>query len=244
MKNLHSLGILASLLVGILFSSANVMADPFKNLTFLTENYAPYNYSKDGKLQGISIGLMLRIFKRAGSSKTVNDIQLLPWARAYRLAQDKKNTVLFVMTRTKSRENMFKWVGPITPTTIAVIAKKSLRAKIDNFTDLNKYKIGAIRDDIGELLLKKNGLSSSNIHLTNSSVSTAKMLASGRIDMWAYESQVALWNLMEIGENSDDYEVLYLLEESMLYIALQKDTDDTVVTSMQEALDAVVKQEK
>ncbi len=182
---------------------------------------------------------MLRIFKQAKSSKRLSDIRVVPWARAYKLAQAKKNTVLFSMTRTKSREDMFKWVGPIFPTTIGIIAKKGLKAEISSFEDLKRYRLGAIREDIGELLLKKGGFDAKKIQLTNSSANTAKMLASGRIDMWAYETQVALWNLREAGENLDDYEVVHKLEESMLYIAIQKDTDDAVVARMQEALDAV-----
>ncbi|MES9903177.1 MAG: ABC transporter substrate-binding protein [Sedimenticola sp.] len=243
MKKLHPLSILILLISGTLLAPGNASADPFKNLTFWTENYAPFNYSQNGETQGIAVDLMLGIFKQVKSSKTLNDIKVMPWARAYKLAQEKKNTVLFVMTRTKSRENMFKWVGPVAPTTIGIIAKKGLMAKINSFEDLKRYRLGAIREDIGELLLKKSGFDAKKIQLTNSSANTAKMLASGRIDMWAYETQVALWNLREAGENPDDYEVVHNLEESMLYIAIQKDTDDAVVARMQEALDAVVKSE-
>ncbi len=55
MKKLHTLSILILLISGILLAPGNVSADPFRNLTFLTENYAPFNYSQNGETQGISV---------------------------------------------------------------------------------------------------------------------------------------------------------------------------------------------
>jgi ABC-type amino acid transport substrate-binding protein len=97
------------------------------------------------------------MFKRAESSKTVEDIKVQPWASGYVLAQEKKNTVLFSTTRTQTRENLFKWADPINPTRVSVVTKKDRNIKISSFDDFAAYKIGAARQDIGELLLKKNG---------------------------------------------------------------------------------------
>jgi len=85
--------------------------------------------------------------------------------------------------------------------------------------------------------LLNRGVDQDSIYRTNSSENTAKMLIAGRIDLWAYESSVAFWNLHEQGENSDDYEVIKVLEEAYLYFAIQKDTSDLLVTRLQRALD-------
>ena len=233
-----AIALLTLVIVGI-FNSGKVTAGSIDGLTFLTENYAPFNYQKDGKVQGISIDLLLDMFKQADTTKGLKDIKVLPWARGYKLAQVKKNTVLFSTTRTETREKMFKWVGPIIPTKISVIARKDRKLSIGSDKDFDKFKIGAVRDDIGELLLLKRGVNPKRIYRTNSSTNTAKMLAAGRIDMWAYEQSVAYWNLKEMGENPDDYEVVSVLEESQLYFAIQKDTDDGVVGELQASLDKV-----
>lgn len=157
----------------------------------------------------------------------------------YGLAQDKENTVLFSTTRTEARENLFKWVGPITPTRVSVVAKKDRNIKISSFDDFAAYKIGAVREDIGELLLKRNGVSTDKIQKINSSKIAARMLVANRIDMWAYEESVAYWNLKDEGQNLGDFEVVFVLEESDLYFAIQKDTDDTLVSRLQSALDSV-----
>lgn len=219
-------------------------SDSLGELKFITENYGPFNYEKDGKLQGTSVELLLKIFKQAGTGRGLKDIELMNWARGYKLAQTTKNTVLFSTTRTKSRENLFKWVGPISPTKIAIIGKKNSGIEIRSDDDLKKFRIGAVRDDIGELLLLSKGIGREVIYRTNSSKTTSKMLAAGRIDLWAYESKVAFFNLREQGEDPDDYEVLRTLEQSHLYFAIQKDTSDELVNRMQAALDKVRAAEK
>lgn len=232
------------LVIGAMAVPARVVADPIGDLVFLTENYAPFNFSKDGKVQGTSVELLLKIFEQAGSSMTVENIKVLPWARGYGLAQNKENTVLFSTTRTETREDMFKWVGPIEPTRISVIAKKKRNIKINSFDDLSAYKIGAVREDIGELLLKKIGVPISKIQQINSSKNAAKMLIADRIDIWAYEKSVAFWNLSAEGQSLDDFESVFVLEESELYFAINKDTDDELVAKLQSALDAVRAMEK
>jgi len=214
-------------------------ADALGELTFITEDYAPFNFQKEGKIQGTSVDLLLKMFKLAGTNRGLKDIEVMNWARGYKLAQDTKNTVLFSTTRTKERENLFKWVGPISPTRITIIGKKNSGIKIASDEDINKYRVGAVRDDIGELLLLSKGIDPKNIYRTNSSKTTAKMLVAGRIDLWAYESSVAFFNLQQLGENLDDYKVIKSLEESFLYFAIQKDTSDLFVRELQRALDKI-----
>mgnify|MGYP002830677661 CR=1 FL=1 len=83
-------------------------ADDLAPLNFFTENYAPFNYVEDNKLRGISVELLGKIFRQANSAKTLKDVKVVPWARGYKFAQLKKNTVLFSTTRTKAREKLFK----------------------------------------------------------------------------------------------------------------------------------------
>ncbi len=240
---LHVLAVLFLCPVLVCFSFFT-KADALGELTFITENYAPFNYQKDGEIRGTSVDLLLKMFKQAGTQRGLADIEVMNWARGYQLAQTTKNTVLFSTTRTKSRENLFKWVGPISPTKIAIIGKKNRGIEINSDTDLNNYRIGAVRDDIGELLLLSNGIGREHIYRTNSSKTTARMLIAGRIDLWAYESRVAFFNLREQGENPEDYEVLRVLEESFLYFAIQKDTSDQLVRKLQAALNNVRAAEK
>ena len=91
--------IAATLLFATQLSTARA-DDPFRDLHFITENYAPFNFKEGGILQGSAVDILLRMFAVAKSSKTAADVEVLPWSRGYRLAQTQENTVLFVTTRT------------------------------------------------------------------------------------------------------------------------------------------------
>jgi polar amino acid transport system substrate-binding protein len=223
----------------LLFVSFSLRAQTVDDLTFITEEYAPLNFQKDGKVQGVAVDALTEIFKLIGSKKTAGDIKLWPWARGYETALKEKNTALFAMTRTEARENLFKWVGPIMPSRIVLIAKKARGINIKAPEDINKsnYKIGVVREDIGEQALLTLGIKRERINETNSGFNAAKMLQSDRIDMWAYGDAVALWNLKELGYKTSDYEEVYVLKESQQYYAFHKDTDEKVIAQLQAALD-------
>lgn len=92
----------------------SLQAVDIPNFKIMTENYPPFNMeNKDGKLVGIGVEVFTEMLKRVGSSQTKEDFELMPWSRAYNIVQTKKNSVLFTTSRTKEREELFKWVGPL-----------------------------------------------------------------------------------------------------------------------------------
>ena len=101
-----------------------VSAQTVDDLTFITEDYPPFNFERDGKRQGIAVDALAEMLALAGARKTRADIKVWPWARGYETALKEKNTVLFSTTRTEAREGLFKWVGPIMPSRIVLVAKK------------------------------------------------------------------------------------------------------------------------
>ena len=97
-------GMMASLL---LISVQPPLSD---NMTILTENLPPLNYVEDGLLVGPSVEIVREIQRRVGSNEP---IEVYPWARAYKMALEEENVVLFSMTHTKDRLDKFKWIGPL-----------------------------------------------------------------------------------------------------------------------------------
>jgi polar amino acid transport system substrate-binding protein len=152
--------------------------------------------------------------------------------------------MLFSTTRTKQREPLFKWVGPIIDTQIGIIAPKSKHLKINSIKDLNKYKIGAVINDIGEQLLLADGVKKENIDAisgTNPVVVNFQKMGKGRIDCFAYETNVAMYGAKSYQIDQNDFEVVYILKKGQLYYAFNKKTDDKIIKKYQEALDAIKK---
>lgn len=218
--------------------SGEVVAGPQLNqLEYITEDYPPFNYVEDGRLKGIAVELLVAATALAGSPVQVKDIRIQPWARAFHNTLEGPSRVLFSTTRTAARETLFKWVGPIGSNHVVLLAKKSRAIRIDNLQQLNHYRIGAIRDDVGELFLRDLHLENAIISLGVTANSIAKMLQSDRIDLWAYGESSALQTLTSIGAHSDDYHVVYILKTLELYYAFSRDVEDKLVNQLQIAID-------
>lgn len=210
------------------------------DIYFTTENYPPYNFEENGKLQGISVELLILMLKKLNAKQTIKDIHLKPWARGYNALLKIPNTCLFSTIRTKQRESLFKWVGPITTTSISLIARKDKNIKINSVKDIYNYKIGVVRDDIGEQLLLKAGIPSENLDRIsgiNVITQSIKKLNKARFDAWAYDHDVALWTIKKFGFDPDDYQIVYSLQKGDLYYAFHKDSSDLLIQKLQKALD-------
>lgn len=225
-------------LVGCWLFATTATADLSK-LNFITEEYPPYNFKRDGELQGISVDILEAIFGLTGTDLSRRDIRVLPWARGYDTALNDPNTVLFSTTRTPSRDSLFKWVGPIARDRVTLIARRDRHLSLDSIDALNAsdYQVAVIREDIGAQRLREAGANPGRILQAISNTSALRMLERGRVDLWAYSEDVAFWIIEENGLEVRDYESIFTLSESDLYFALHLDTEDRLVETLQMALD-------
>jgi polar amino acid transport system substrate-binding protein len=214
-------------------------ANDLDQLNFITESYPPYNYKEKGKLQGISVDLLLAATQKSSSLLTTKKIRVLPWPRAYNMAILGPKIVLFSTTRTEEREPKFNWVGPIAPTRIVLLAKKSNSIVINTPADIKKYTVGTIPNDIGDQLVKELGMANSSIKHVAKAESLAKMLDADRIQLWAYEENVARWFIKQEGLNNSEFEAVYTLKESDLYYAFSKDVKKEALELLQKSIDEV-----
>lgn len=236
MKKMITLIATLVLTFGLAVNASAMGAD---DLTYMTEQYPPFNYEEGGKVTGISVDLLDAVLKEMGASKSSSDFKVLPWAQGYKRVQSEPGTALFAMTLTDERKPLFKWVGPFIDTNIAIVTKKGSGVAIGSDADLNKYKYGVIRDDIGMQLLASAGVAESNMDITSKMDSNLKKLAAGRVDAVSYEQTSMFYQIKNAGMNTGDYEVAYVLKKGSLYYAFHKDTPDALIAEFQKALDTV-----
>jgi polar amino acid transport system substrate-binding protein len=208
-----------------------------------TEHYPPYNMkSITGKLKGSSIEVLDAVFKEMKSTQTIKDVKLRSWTKSYKIAKKINNTMVFSTTRTDSREKLFKWVGPIATATVGVVALKSKKIVIDKISDFNKYKIGAVLADVGETLLLDAGVNKKSIQYVKGedaiNISFTKM-QKNRIDMFAYNLNVAFANAKMEGFDISRYEIIYTLKVGQQYFAFNKNTDDEIIKKWQKSLNTI-----
>jgi len=210
-------------------------------ITFMTEQYPPFNFEKNGELQGIAVDLLIGMLQKAGSSISRKDIQLLPWARGYQDVLMQKNTCLFSTTRTQEREKLFRWVGPIARNKVALLARQGKKYHISSATDLKNYTFGVIKDDVGEQLLLGAGVPATSIQRVNTSLQNIKKLLMGRIDFWSYGEIVARWQINELGFDRNDFQTAHVLQTKDLYFAFHRQTDPGIVGLLQNILEKMKK---
>ena len=205
-------------------------------LMILTENLPPLNYLENDVLVGPSVEIVKEIQRRVGSNEP---IQVYPWARAYKIALEEKNVILFGMTYTKVREDKFKWVGPIATKRDILVAKKGSGIKINSLEDAKKVKrIGTLRDDTREHLLKSHGFT--NLESVSDEQLNAKKLALGRIDLWAIKIP-GLRTVCDLaGVDYTEFEEVYHLREIDLMIAFSKKTSDSIVQKWEDAFHEMI----
>lgn len=221
-------------------AGAVTWAQGIDRLVLMTESYPPMNYEQDGTLKGISVDLMDRMLKITGSGLDRGDIRLMPWARAYRDLQEKENTVLFLMNRNKSREHLFKWVGPVVTLKYVMIARKERNIRINSVSDFQHYRIGVVSKDLGELLVKEMKVQPFSIEPVPSGELNLMKLNRNRIDLWIYDETVAKWIILDNGCDLKDYEIVYTLDnKSTSFFAFHRNIDDSIIKKFQYALDAL-----
>jgi polar amino acid transport system substrate-binding protein len=227
-------------LLGLLLAfSMQAKADDFNQLTIMTEDFPPFNYKEDGKAAGSAVDLLMQASAAVGKPIDNDKINVMTWARAYKAVQSGPNALLFSMTRTDTREDLFKWAGPIGANRLVIWAKKSSGiAPFDNVKD-NPEKVGVVRDTVGDQLMVAAGATDDGLMRNSKPEGAAKMLMSDRVKLWAYSENSAIQQLKDAGANIDDYEVVHVLKSSELYFAFSKDVDDSVVQLLQKGIDLV-----
>ena len=210
----------------------SAMASNFK---ILTENYAPFNYTENGKLTGLSSEVMQEILKRIDHP---NNIKVMPWSDAYNLISNTQGYILFSMTRTREREGLFKWVGPIAKNQWVFYAKKGSGLKIGSIDDARKVaKIGTCKDSAAEQFLKKEKFA--NIVSVVDDSENAKKLNAGEIDLWIVGDLQGVYKTKAAGIDPSGLEKIFEIKDTQLYIAFSKATEDSEIAKWQKALDAL-----
>jgi polar amino acid transport system substrate-binding protein len=189
-------------------------------LTILTEHQPPLNYVEGGVLVGPFVEIVKEIQRRVGSHE---QIKVYPWPRAYRMALEEENIVLFGTTHTELRHDKFKWIGPLATKRDILIAKKGSGIKISSLEDAKKVnRIGTVRDDSREQYLKLKGFT--NLEPVSSEQKNVQKLVLGRIDLWTYKKPGFKTVCKLAGFDYNEIEEVYSLREINVDIAFSKKT--------------------
>ena len=205
-------------------------------LLIVTEDVYPLNYldKETGEIKGFAVEYLKDILKKA---KLEHTLEMLPWARAYKIAQNKSNVLIFGLARTAERENNFIW--------------------LTDFITLDFYLYG-LRSRTDEITKKDENYLDSPIGVIRYDFNHTEMLSAGYKKLLPAEHQKHL-SLLLLKERADfivaggntwrffdedeelDGKLLYRAKalpflNVPIYYAFSKGTDPKIISTMKSAV--------
>ncbi len=215
--------------------------DDYKVVLF-TENFPPFNMAVDGKnfahsesIDGISADIVREMFRRAGVNYSLS--LRFPWDRMYRLTLDKPNYGLFSTTLTDERKPLFKWVGPLASTGWVLMSAPGSQVKVKSLQEAKSYRVGAYKNDSVSQHLESVGMTPINALRDQENI---PKLLKGTIDLWATTDPVGRYLARQ--EGVDGLQTVLRFKERELYLALNKEVPDEIVSRLQKALEEMRKE--
>ena len=221
--------------VSLLLSSG--LAFGGNDLTIITEDYPPLNYVEDSQLKGPAVDIVRAIRDRLGIA---SKIKVYPWARGYKYLETRKNTALFSTTRSKKREPLFKWVGPLAEKKIGLFAKKGGAIRLKTLEEAKGYLIGVQRDGHGMQYLQDRGFT--NFDESTTASANLKKLLAGHNSLWFASNATVAGNCKRLNIDVNEFELVLEVDNTFMAIAFNKDTPDGIISRWQGAYDGLVKE--
>lgn len=158
-----------------LFSVANAA-----DLIGFTEEFAPFNYTQNGKDQGLANQIIDKIIARSGLTITR---KTYPWLRAVEGNQATANSLLFTTVRTPDRETKYLWVGPYDLCEVWLIKlKKRKDVRATTLDEAKQYRVGAPRGSAGHSILLSKGFPEDKLDLSLDEERNIRKLYAERFD--------------------------------------------------------------
>lgn len=217
----------------------NVYAE---KLTAVTENLSFLQHKKDGQISGYAVDVINELSNIAGEDI---EIQMLPWARALHIAENKPNTLIFSIARTLERENHFIWGGVLLDSPLYIWKLKNQESESNNHYFIKDNDVyGASRMSAGFEYLKMQKVS--NIHIVNTQAQTLKLLFNKRVDFIISSEEGINYRLKKL--NLDSSLLVKLTSDikmnQRLYFAFSLGTNPNIIEKYNKAFEVFINTER
>ncbi|MFY1665846.1 substrate-binding periplasmic protein [Pseudomonas sp. Pseu.R1] len=209
-------------------------ADPYQ---IVTEEWAPYNYTENNQLTGMTTDVVRAIMGLTGDNfETV----VLPSMRSAKVLNSRPRTILYSMFRTPDREPLYKWVGPIAeesiyPYQLASATPVNTLEQLMHAPQITTRIAGLIPNTLeakGFTNLDKSATGSDQLY---------RMLLVGRTDIIVGDTPagVVYYSRQLNIPPATLRRIPVELYRSSLYIAFSPDSEDSVVAAWANALETL-----
>lgn len=146
-------------------------------IRLVTSDLAPYAI-KNGTLPGIFIEVMQEVGKRLNQTYVVD---FYPWTRAQHIATRKDGIIIFPLTRTPEREDLYQWLYPIAPIELVFVSHFSKKMDLETAKKLGQIIVQ--NSTPAEAFLRARGFN--NLVITPMAAArNIVLLQRERVDAW------------------------------------------------------------
>lgn len=211
------------------------------DLTVVTEEWKPYNYSENNEIKGLSTEIVKKVLERAAIHHTIS---VYPWSRAYAMAQSTPDVMIFTIIRIAPREHLFKWVRPLGKGGVSSLYRLKSKPQVNpaSVEEAKNYSIVANQDSMDHLWLQSSGFT--KVSTPPKVENAVRMFFGGRVDMIAFDDAVIQQEFTKFGFDPADAVRVMPLFTTPPYMALSLATPDEVLHKLQKAYDELMREGK
>ena len=165
--------------LSLFLAAAGQQAGAAAPLTIVTEHAPPASMQGPDGVTGRETDKVRELMARTG---TGYKIELLPWKRAYLMAQSQQHTCVYSTSRTAEREKLFKWIGPTDEAEWVLWGRADHEFPLKTLEDARHLRIGTYIGDARDEYLRSRGF---NVEPVSNDLANPQKVLLKRIDLWA-----------------------------------------------------------
>ncbi|WP_417454711.1 substrate-binding periplasmic protein [Kiloniella sp.] len=206
--------------------------DSARSLYLVTEEYPPLNTVNS---EGTITGLATELIRLAADENNIKlKIEMLPWKRAYHIAENRPSVCIYSTWRTAQREDDFLWIGPLAKDAWSFYAPKDKKIQLTSLEDTYRYRVGGIDGwAFTQYLQQKEHPYLDLIPIEDET--NARKLQTGRIDLWA-TGRISGQQIIK-HQDISNLEEVFAVREIGLWLACNPETDPSIIQDIQASLD-------
>ncbi len=189
---------------------------------------------EDRALMDLNREVVERLVQRLGVRIATREY---PWARAYQMAQRRKDTLIYPVDRLLVNDDSFKWVGTISPSVTHVYQlSRAKSVVIKHPHDFHPYQIAVVRNSGAEQYLRM--FNHPRLWPITAVEQGIAMLEKGRVDLLITDEFQFDRGLASTGTNPELFKSAMTIDELSIdsFLAFSPSTSDRLVDRFRKAL--------
>ena len=220
----------------VVFLIALAFNSTAKALSAVTTEHKLLQYQENGIAKGPSAEIFKLLMAKAGIEY---QLDFMPWARAYQIAESTENTIIFSMIRNPEREHKFHWLLPVSQVLQTFVGKSNHTSKEQySLSHIKKHLTVAIRNTLAHNTLLRNGfIEGENLYVVSKLDTALQLFFDNKVQFIFIEPNVVRKHLPRYQLVNSDIVLGPIFGKAIKksYIAINKNVSPNILKKLKES---------